>query len=106
MPPIKGKPRRQSALRCFKCGSRKIRVERGSNQRVIHGKVKTVANCECTECQNEWWSYHPEAIAAMREADKRAKVSRTTTVVTTDGVIKPARHEVRANPHDVDRTER
>jgi DNA-directed RNA polymerase subunit N (RpoN/RPB10) len=73
MPPIKGKASRPRPLRCYNCGNRKVHVERGGNTRHIHGKKKIVANVVCHSCGNEWYSYHPQAIKAMRAADAKGK---------------------------------
>jgi hypothetical protein len=88
MPPIKGKARRLSPLRCYSCNSHVVHVERASNTRYIHDKKRTVANVICAQCGNEWWSYHPTAIKAMREADKKGA----------------ARVTVEPQDHDVDFT--
>ena len=73
MPPIKGKKKREPVLRCYDCGNRKVKVERGGNTRIIHGKKKTVANVTCPNCGNEWWSYNSAALKAMRAADEKGK---------------------------------
>ena len=73
MPPVKGSKRRTSPFRCYACGNEHLVVERGSNTRIIHGVKRTVANATCPNCGAEWWSYHPDAIKAMRAADKKAK---------------------------------
>lgn len=73
MPRVKGQSARQAILRCYHCSGHTFHVERASNTRMIHGKKRVVANvvCQNTNCRNEWWSYHPDAIKAMRAADKR-----------------------------------
>jgi predicted nucleic acid-binding Zn-ribbon protein len=101
MPPRKGNKRRAAALRCFRCDNKRVNVGRQGNTRMIHGVKKTVAPCECPECGNEWWSYHPEALTAMKAADAAAKKK----IGTIEGTVQSRAYPV-ANKHDIDRTER
>jgi hypothetical protein len=94
MPRIKGKPARQPKLQCHQCRGTAVTVERGRNQRTIHGVLRDVASVKCAnrDCQNQWWSYHDEALARSRAAEDAAPGERP----------KP---KPQAHAGDVDRTE-
>lgn len=68
--------KQRNPFRCYKCGSDNIRVSndvvrRRRYTRKAGGSVsKEMVGCDCKNCGRQWYSNHPDAIAASRKQDR------------------------------------
>lgn len=77
MSKAKSKAKRKAPTRglsCHTCGSPRVIVSDKQQQVRRDGRTRLAAGVRCGgACKREWWSTHPDALAAARAMDAEAK---------------------------------